>query len=52
MAPITANVQEAAQTCREQLPSDEVLSQGFQFRSACGSEASCFMALNVAIEKT
>lgn len=45
------SVQEGAQTCREQLPSDEVLSQGFHFRSAHVSEASHFMALNVGIEK-
>lgn len=35
--------------CRKHLPSDEVLSQGFQL--ACGSEASCFTVFNVGMEK-
>lgn len=52
MAPTIVNVLEAAQPCREQPPSDEVLSQGFQFRSACGSQASCFTALCVGTEKS
>lgn len=51
MGPITARVEEAAQTCGEQLPFDEVLSQGFQFGSPCSSKTSCFTAPNVGIEK-
>ena len=52
MAVITVNEQEAALACSEQLRSHEVLSQGFQLRSAYGSEASCFMTLSVGIKKT
>lgn len=51
MGPITAWGQEAAQTCGEQLPLDEVLSKGFQFGSPCSSKTSRFTAPNVGIEK-